>query len=51
MGILGGLLIFLALPLLIGYSISEKKNHTWLRLGLIMGAVGLLIVLLGSAVR
>jgi len=48
MGILGGLLVFLALPLLIVYVISENKNKTWLRLGLIMGGTGFLIVLVGS---
>lgn len=45
---LGLLLIILALPLLIGYAISEKKNKMWLRLGIIMGAVGLVIMLIPS---
>lgn len=46
MGILGGLLIILALPLLIGYVIGSRKNQMWLRLGLIMGAVGIVIVVI-----
>jgi len=51
MGILGGFLIVLALPLFIGYAISDKKSKNWLNLGLIMGGVGLVIVLLSAIVR
>lgn len=46
MGILGGLLIILALPFLIGYLISEKRNQMWLRLGLIMAGVGIVIIVI-----
>lgn len=46
MGVCGGLLIILALPLLIGYGIGEKKNQMWLRLGLIMAGVGIVIVVI-----
>lgn len=49
MTILGGILIVLAIPLLLGYFLGEKKNHSWRNLGVVMGAVGLLIVVLGSA--
>ncbi len=48
MGVLGGLLIFLSLPLLIGYGISEKKNKMWLRLGGILLGVGVVIIILGN---
>lgn len=48
MSVLGILLIILALPLLIGYGISEKKNQMWLRLGIIMGVIGVIIIILGS---
>ena len=48
MSVLGILLIILCAPLLIGYAISEKKNQMWLRLGLIMGGVGIVIIILGA---
>jgi hypothetical protein len=48
MGILGWLLIILAAPLLIGYAIQEKKNSMWIRLGLIMGGIGIVVILLGA---
>lgn len=51
MALLGGLLIVLALPLLITYAIQEKKNKTWLRLGILLGAFGIVIIALGSLVR
>jgi hypothetical protein len=46
MGICGGVLIFLSLPLLIGYFVGEKKNNSWRNLGVIMLGVGVLIVLI-----
>ena len=46
---LGWVLIVLAAPLLLGYLIGEKKNAMWLRLGLVMAGVGLLIVVIGAA--
>jgi hypothetical protein len=48
MAILGGLLIILAIPLLIGYAMGEKKNKMWRNLGAIMGVVGLLVILAGG---
>ena len=48
MFILGLLLLLLAAPLLLGYFIGEKKNNSWRNLGLVMAAVGLLIMLLGQ---
>jgi hypothetical protein len=51
MGILGGLLILLAVPLLLGYYIGEKKNQMWRNLGAIMGGLGLLIVIIGAIVK
>jgi len=48
MGILGGLLIFLSLPLFIGYAISEPRKQAWLRLGFLLGGVGIVIVALGA---
>lgn len=49
MSIFGIILILLAAPLLIVYAIQEKekKNKTWLRLGLIMGGIGLILLLFG----
>lgn len=46
MFIFGLLLIFLAAPLLITYSIQppEKKNKTWLRLGSVLAGVGVLLL-------
>jgi hypothetical protein len=49
MGILGVILVILAVPLLIGYAIGQKRNIMWRNLGLIMGLIGLLIVLAGWA--
>ncbi len=49
MGLLGGLLIFLAIPLFIGYAIGgEPKKIMWRNLGILLGVVGLVIVLLSS---
>lgn len=50
MGVLGWLLIILGIPLLLGYAISDKKPKMWLRLGAILGVVGVLIVILGFIV-
>jgi hypothetical protein len=43
----GGILIVLALPLLIGFALSNKKNPMWLRLGILMIVVGVLIIVAG----
>jgi Na+/melibiose symporter-like transporter len=48
MKIFGGILIFLALPLIIGYFVGEKKNKSWRNLGLIMLVVGFVIFLIPS---
>jgi hypothetical protein len=50
MEILGGLIVFSSLPLLIGYFVGEKKNNSWRNLGVIMLAVGLLLILAGLAI-
>jgi len=49
MFILGWLLLFLALPLFIGHFIApeEKRNGTWLRLGIIMAIVGAILAIFG----
>ena len=44
----GWILVILALPLFIGYGLSDRKNRMWLRLGLLMAGVSLVIVLLGA---
>jgi len=44
--VLGGLLIFLGVPLLIGYFVGEKKNKSWRNLGVIMAGLGLLIAVI-----
>lgn len=49
MGLLGGILIFLALPLFIGYAISDPKKNTWRNLAIVLLVVGLLIIIAGSA--
>ncbi len=46
MAVLGGILIFLSLPLLIGYFVGEKKNRSWRNLGAIMLVIGLLIMII-----
>lgn len=51
MSALGILLIVLALPLFIGYAISNKKNPMWRNLGFLLGAVGLIIIVLGTLTR
>lgn len=51
MGLLGGLLIFLSLPLFIGHFLSDKKNPMRLRLGILLFVVGVLVVLSGNLVR
>lgn len=48
MGLLGGVLMFLAMPLLIGHALSNKQNPMRLRLGLLLMGVGLLIVVAGK---
>ena len=48
MGLMGILLIVLCAPLLIGYFIGEKKSIMWRNLGIVMGAVGLLIMVAGQ---
>lgn len=48
MTIFGIMLIILGLPLLIVYLIQEKKNKTWLRLGMIFLVIGILLLLFGS---
>jgi hypothetical protein len=45
---MGWILIILAVPLLIGYGLSDKKNPMWLRLGVAMAGIGFLIQLLTS---
>lgn len=51
MAFLGILLIILALPLIIVYAISDKKNKLWRNLAILLGAVGLIIILLGAVTR
>lgn len=46
MAILGGALILLSLPLIIGYFVGEKKNRSWRNLGFIMLVIGILIMLI-----
>lgn len=50
MAIFGIILLVLAAPLLITYAIQEKekKNKTWLRLGIIMAVIGLLLLMIPS---
>jgi drug/metabolite transporter superfamily protein YnfA len=48
MVVLGGLLIILAIPLLVGYFVGEKRNKSWRNLGAIMGIAGLLVMLAGG---
>ncbi len=47
MGVLGGVLIFLALPLLIGAVLRGKGNPMWRNLGLLMVVVGIILVVIG----
>ena len=44
--VFGGLLIVLALPLLIGYAVGEKKNKSWRNLGVLMLGIGAVIALI-----
>jgi len=46
MGLLGGLLVFLAIPLVIAYFISGSKKGSWLKLALLPTVIGVLIILL-----
>jgi hypothetical protein len=46
MGILGGLLIFLSLPLLIGYFLGAKKNISFRNLGVLMFVIGLIVAVI-----
>ena len=46
MAILGGVIVFLSLPLLIGYFVGEKKNLSWRNLGVIMLVIGLVIMVI-----
>jgi drug/metabolite transporter superfamily protein YnfA len=48
MVIFGGILVFLSLPLIIGYFVGEKKNNSWRNLGAIMLVIGILIMLIPS---
>lgn len=50
MAFLGILLIILALPLIIVYAISDKKNILWRNLAILLGAVGIVIIGLGRIV-
>jgi hypothetical protein len=50
MAFLGIFLIVLALPLIIVYAISDKKNRLWRNLAILLGVVGIIIIGLGRIV-
>jgi Na+/melibiose symporter-like transporter len=46
MSCLGLILLFLAFPLIIGYYVGEKKNRSWRNLAFLMGAIGLILIII-----
>ena len=51
MACLGGILVLLAAPLLIGYFVGGRKSAMWGNLGALMFLVGMVIVVVGLATQ